>query len=61
MEINTRLYGKPKAQVIELLGRPAGTFSGGWKYDDGAWNEDTQKLAALWVWFDEEGLVLQCK
>ena len=58
--LGAELVGKSADDVRAKLGPPTGKFSGGWKYQDGAWDDDLQKHVALWVYFGTDGKVIRC-
>ena len=58
--LGVELVGKSADDVRAKLGPPTGKFSGGWKYQDGAWDDDLQKHVALWVYFGTDGKVIRC-
>ena len=60
-EFEEAVKGKTKAEVIELLGRPASTTGGEgdtWKYDDVTTDPVSGKVDfATWIRFDNRGQV----
>ncbi len=60
-QIRHALIGRQKEYVRTMLGQPTGTFSGGWKYQDKVWDPDLNRPTVLWVYFDDNDVVVKCE